>query len=608
MKKNPKSGPYKYFSYPKVREEQDRFVEEMDGFLSGDNKIMLLQGDTGLGKEVGIASQIAKHRRKFDHVIYCIPTDLGKINIEKELKLIQRQNPGMNFSFVTLYNKETMCSLIKSLQKKYKKEKINIYDLCDKRGCKIYRDGECEYYKLREKIKNYKIILCDYNYVFNPYIRRTVFKEVFKNKKILLIINECHELPERVKDQFSSKIGSNIFEQCINELEGTHLKKKHKEKFKRDFRGIKDVVSFLKKQKKHMRSLIIRKNGEFIKTVDNKIEMTAKNIIVNLKIGDRLINLGRDIIKWKLRNKVGASSHIATLGRFIQGAGFGKDFDYYLFYIEKKKENKYGLGMACLNPYPMIKEPFEKINKLIMYSGTMYPERYMRLFFLSKFGEVFLPNPYKSAALKNRTDLFYKDGKLDKKTRESASIKKSAKELEQILKKIPKPCAVFSVMALWRRMRDHINLGRLKVVEEGSKNKREFLKKILKSDVTVLTPYGSFTKSIDMSQLASCVVLGMPDPLLDLVTTKTIDYYKIRFVREAGIHAQSVSYRIICRLPAIEKSLQSVGRGIRTPKDRLLAIFFDQRWPQYSKFVHGSNKKEFKRINKLIEEIKTYKK
>lgn len=287
---------------------------------------------------------------------------------------------------------------------------------------------------------------------------------------------------------------------------------------------------------------------------------------------------------------------------------FTKDLDYYVSYLEKEAEKKYKIGIACMNPYPLIKEPFDKAEKIIMYSGTLYPDRYLRLFMLGKFGEVFVPEPYKAEYMKNRTDIFYSDGKLIKTIRDTAKIRKSARELEEVIKNVPKPCAIFAVRPLWSKMKEHLNLRGYKVIEEQTEDdKRKLLKNLKKADILVLSPYGSFKQSLDMSFLKTIVILGICDPMLDLITRKTLEYYKGKFLKDKGIKSNWVAYELICRLPAIEKSLQAVGRGIRGEKDKLLAIWFDERWIKQSRFVTSVNKKNIKRLPDLIKEIKDYK-
>lgn len=605
--KNQKTGAYKYFVYPYVRKDQNRMIEDLDEFLSSRIKIALIKGDTGLGKEAAIASQIAKHRRDFDYIIHLIPTDMGKINIEKELKLIREKFSGLGLNITVLHNKESMCPLYKEVKdsKKFQEKNIDVYDLCRPEECK--KKNVCDYYDNMHKIKQSKVILCDYNYVFDPYIRKYTFEDIFDKKKVLLLINEVHELPDRITSQFSFNISTFLFRLVIAELNGLNLNKRDQKKFLNHFKGLKNAVGYVQEVEKSVKSMILRRHDEFNLTVDNKIELNPERLFDDTRRTNKLIRLGQEITKWKIDNNIGTISHTKVLGKFLNQLRFTRELDYYFFYLEKNSGDKYRIGGACMNPYPLIKEPFEKAKKIILYSGTMYPDRYIRLFMLGKFGEVFVPEPYKAEYMKNRTDFFYSDGKLIKSMRDSNKLKKSAKELSEVIKNLPKPCAIFTVRPLWEKMKPYIKLRGRVAEETRDIDKRKFFSEIKKANISILSPYGSFKQSIDMSFLKSIVILGICDPMLDLVTRKTLEYYKEKFLKDKGIKADWVSYELICRLPAIEKSLQAAGRGIRKESDKLLTIWFDERWIKQSRFILNENKKNFLKLPELIKDIKKYK-
>lgn len=613
--KNPGKGVYKYFPYRGIRKDQDRLVEDLNEFLNSPIKVALIKGDTGLGKEVAIASQIVRFKDDYDHIIHLVPTDTGKINIEKEIAVIKDKFPGLGLNVVVLRNKEEMCYLLKEAKKedKFQEKELDVYSLCDRNECLTHQKGLCSYYQNIEKIKTSNLIICDYNYVFDPYIRKSIFGDMFEKKSILLLINEVHELPDRITNQFSHKINLNLFQSVIKELEGNYLREEDRVKFRKKLGNISEEISIVKTLEKSIKSYIGRSYDKFFGTVDNKVEVNLGEVLGELKKKyNLLLKVGYKIIKWKMENGIGNLSHTKVLGRFLQQVNFAKNLEYYFSYIEKHDEHTHSIGIACMNPYPLIKEPFELADKIIMYSGTLYPERYMRLFMLSKFGEVFVPEPYKAEYLKNRVDIFYSDGKLTKDYRDSKKLKKSADDLYEILKRLPKPCAIFAVRPLWNKIRKLMDLRKYKVEEEkfdaDSEEKKIFLQRIRKADIIVLSPYGSFKQSIDMSFLESIIILGICDPMLDLITKKTLDYYKQKYLKIHGIGSDWISYELICRLPAIEKSLQAAGRGIRKESDHLLAVWFDERWITQSRFISSHNKKHCMDLPSLLKEVELYKK
>lgn len=607
--KNLGKGAYKYFPYATIRKDQDRLVEDLDEFINERVKIALIKGDTGLGKEVAVSSQIAKHRNEFDRIIYTIPTDMGKVNIEKEIALIKEKFQDISLRVVTLHNKENLCELYKKIKKskRFKEKEIDVYELCDG-SSKQHRDS-CPYYQNLEKVKKAKMIICDYNYIFDPHIRKAVFGDMFDKENVLLIINEVHELPERITNQFSFHVGNGIFKHVIKEITGENLSKTDREEFLRKFGKQKDILKIVVRLEEEFRTFLSKNYDRFYATTDNKIEADLQKLFSRIDGYQKLLRIGDEIVKWKIGNDVGAISHTKVLAKFLRKVNFIKGLDYYFSYVEKIDENNYKLGVACLNPYPLIRDPFTKAAKIIMYSGTLYPERYLRLFMLGKFGEVFVPNPYKAEYIKNRVDIFYSDGRLTKDLRDSKKLQKSANELSSILKELPKPCAIFVVRPLWTKVKELMSFRGYRIMEEdpNTEDKKQFFNQLKKADVVVLSPYGSYKQSLDMSFLKSVIILGIPDPMLDLVTKKTLDYYKEKFLKSHGLKADWVAYELICRLPAIEKTLQATGRGIRKEEDHLLAVWFDERWITQSRFIAGVNKKNCISLPSIIKEVNAYK-
>lgn len=82
----------------------------------------------------------------------------------------------------------------------------------------ICKDKEiCPYYFIRGLLKHMKIVVCNYNWIFHDGIRSIVLKELDKYLgDYIIIIDECHNLPEAVLN-INEKILSNVMVfQCKN--------------------------------------------------------------------------------------------------------------------------------------------------------------------------------------------------------------------------------------------------------------------------------------------------------------------------------------------------------------------------------------------------------
>lgn len=611
MKRN---NNFKCFPYRKIRKDQDRLINDLAKFFKSKDRTMIFQGDCGLGKETAIASQIARVQDQFDHIIYLIPTDTGKINIKKELDLVNKKFPKNKIDYVILNNKKFLCNLLNEKRKELK-EKTDAYELCGlmKSKCEYKNADECDYYNLMDSIGDKKVIIADFNYVFSPFVRARTFKKIFKKKKILLIVNEIHELPERIFDLFSNKLSFDIFGLVKRELNGELFLAKDRKAFKQKFRTRGRLIDEINKFENRMDRLVIenvhklnrsRTNGELGKAEVYSSDFATKQ---QEKLMKDLIKTGQRIAEWKLNRKIGVNSHTRKLGQFMEGWLFSRNYDAYLYYLEEYKirgKTKHKIGYYCLNPFPSVMKPFGDSKKIILYSGTCYPERYEKIFGLEAFGKIMNPDPYKSSLLQNRYDLFFMDGKLTKEVRDSPKLKKSADELQQLIERCEKPLGIYATTPLWAKFKPLLQLARFEILEEqmgmDQKEKRKFINAIKKYDIIYMSPFGSFAKSIDISSLKSCIMLGIPDTKLDLITLRKIDYFKERFLKSDGVGAKFMAFYIISRLPAIEKAVQAMSRGIRKERDKLTAYWFDQRWVREQKYIPGRHKQSITKIKDLV--------
>jgi Rad3-related DNA helicase len=596
---------YKYFPYKEPRKNQDRLIEDVHWFLNQEQKkVMLFQGECGLGKESALASQIALalEKKMFDKVVWLVPTDTGKINIEKELDAVK-------VSHLTLHNKSKLCSWVKDLQPTFEEE-IDAYELCGSKmkNCPYYSNGKCPYLNQLENIEDAKIIICDYNYFLTGFIREKIFKKYFNGLKVLFLFNEVHILPDRCKQVASNELYITTISQAIDELK----------KFKPTET---ECINYLKKYLARMNKLLITKNAEIIKdkylteSDVGKAEIPARLIVdeTDANVAKKLQKLARDIIDAKISRKIGSQSKVKRFGNFIISADYASEtsekYESVLFYLGEYK-TKTGekirncIGFSSLDSYPVIKPVFKYMDKLICYSGTCYPERYVKLLRIYKMGEVFTPDAYMSPLLKNRTDIFYKDGLLTLNGRKNTDVlRKSADDLKVFLEKFEKPVAIISTIPLWKKIKPFLDRTNIFEAESlGQEEVKNWLEEASKKDIIQFSPFSMIAHSIDMSFLKTVILLGVPVRKQDLVARKEIDYLRSK-LKEKGMEAFWTAIRLLLTLPACEKAVQSVMRGLRTEKDRLTVVWFDKRYVEnaYHKFINSENV----RLISNIEEVKT---
>src|SRR3989344_1636588 len=69
-----------------------------------------------------------------------------------------------------------------------------------------------------------KVIICDYFYIFNPHIREGLFAKLKKKlEKSIIIVDEGHNLPQRLRDLLTFRLSNNMMKHAIQEAKKYNL-------------------------------------------------------------------------------------------------------------------------------------------------------------------------------------------------------------------------------------------------------------------------------------------------------------------------------------------------------------------------------------------------
>ncbi len=310
--KNLKPNGYPYFSHESPRDEQRDIMDLLYALFRDEmKKGAIIAADPGIGKEACMTSQAlqALDEGIFDLVIFVIPTDSGKINIQKELDAVEHTR-----NVLKINSKEALCLWMKQkddeLIRTIEGEKC-AFLLCKVMGHKCeFRDNGCLYDLQRKKIMDAEILICDYNYIFSPFIcKRSGIENIMNNKKVLLLVNECHRLPGRVETILSNSLSSNTVERAVSELNKFGFETEKQEVIK--FRDM--LAGNVERNRNKMEKQINDFNTEY-----GNVTIEPALIDSMCGEGNSLISAGEEISRRKADNKEGIVSYAGIVGNFFQ--------------------------------------------------------------------------------------------------------------------------------------------------------------------------------------------------------------------------------------------------------------------------------------------------
>jgi DNA excision repair protein ERCC-2 len=435
-------------------------------------------------------------------------------------------------------------------------------------ACENSNDQLCPYEISQQLAKQAKVIIADYYYIFNPDIMNPLLKRLGKElNDIIIIVDEAHNLPERIRELMTFRLTINMIDRAINEAK------------KFSFNETRYILNKIKTIIEDISSNLRNSENEMIITKDNFLEQVSK-IDDYEKIIKDLSSIGDEIREKQKR------SYIASIAEFLE-RWKGND-EGYIRYVKKeglKHENTL-ICYRCLDPSILTSEIVNNAYSTIMMSGTLTPtSMYKDLigFKKDKIIEKEYASPFPE---KNRLCMIVPKTSTKFTMRNDEQFKKIAEVVAEIGNNINGNIAIFfPSYFLLSQVSKHLLILYEKTLfteqsimsNEEKHNMIERFKGYKEKGAALLAvASGSYGEGIDLpgDLLKGVIVVGLPLQKPDLETKELINYYDLKFKK-------GWDYGYL--FPAFNKTLQNAGRCIRSKDDKGIIVFLDERyaWSNY---------------------------
>jgi DNA excision repair protein ERCC-2 len=598
------------FPHEKPRKVQESLMRQVYSTLQNKGSL-LVHAPTGIGKSAAALAPALTYVLKEDpkKIIFFLTARNTQhiIAIETLQKIKEKEN--LNFVVVDLIGKKNMCN-------QSGVQLLNSGEFTE--YCKDLREkGNCQYYtnlrtngklsavtenvliNLRnqspmhvEDIKNTcssadlcsyemacllgkdaKVIVADYNYMLNTFIRDNLLKKINKDlKDCIIIFDEGHNVPHRSRDLLTGNISSFILDYAAKEAKNEGFKE-----MGADVIAIRDAIEKMARDKLPVDKQEVKISKMDFVNVVNEIG-TYDEIVGNLAfVSDQVLEKKR-------------RSFTQAVSNFME-KWLGPDKGFVRILSREYSTSgpaRVKLSYRCLDPSLLFSDIQKESHAVIVMSGTLTPlAMYADLLGLTGQNalEVEYDNPFPS---ENRLDIILPETSTKYKSRSKLMYEKIASKCSQVTNIIPGNVVIFFPSyfirdQVYEFLRDRSE--KTMFLEESGNDKRqrtillEKFKNYNKEGAVLLAVAGgSFSEGVDLpgDLLKGVVVVGLPLGMPDLETKELIDYYDLRF-------GKGWDYGYV--YPAIIKILQSAGRCIRSETDRGVVVFLDERyaWSSYKR-------------------------
>ncbi len=400
------------------------------------------------------------------------------------------------------------------------------------------------------------VIICDYNYVFDPnvYLKR-FFSEGEKGDYIFLV-DEAHNLVERGREMYSAVL-------------------------------VKEEILAVKK---------------LVRGKDRKLEAALE------KCNRQMLEWKRECEKYVVYESIGAFAFslmrlMSLLDVFLQSRGemperkaitdfylnlrhfmnmFERVDENYVLYSDFDEENRFCLHLYCVNPSVNLQECLERGNSTVFFSATLLPVNYYKNLLSSKKDNYAV---YADSAFREEQRLLFigRDVSSLYTRRTIGEFRRIALYIQQVLRAKKGNYLIF--FPSYRFMEDvyeqflAVNEREADcMMQSGNMNEaereafmQEFAESREKSLVAFCVLGGIFSEGIDLKEDLLIGVLIVGTGLPQICTQREIlkEYYQ----EENG---QGFDYAY--QYPGMNKVLQAAGRVIRTASDRGIIGLLDERF------------------------------
>ncbi len=587
-----------YFPYSNARKIQEDMISDAYSAIRG-KKHIIMHAPTGIGKTIAVLAPALPFAVKNNLTIFFLTSRQTQHKIVVDTLRHIKQKFGINFEVADIIGKKWMC-LQDSIDTMHAG---SFHDYCRD----LKEEGTCEFYtntrkpnlqptigakQALEELKaigpchvqefiahgktkklcpyelaalaaaNAKVVVADYYYIFNRGIRESFLLKTNKElEKIILIVDEAHNLAQRIRELLTQKTSSLIAENAKKEAK--------KYGYEETVKNLEIVENALFELSRDISSEGTLSKNEFVDSISK-----TKNYE---NLAAELLFVGEDIREKQKR------SFVLGIAKFLeawpgQDQGFGRILSKA---VDKKL--KVSLDYRCLDPSLAAKEVFEKCHSALLMSGTLTPtSMYKDILGFSDAVEKEYKSPFPK---KNRLNLVIPKTTTKFAERSSRQFSEIAKVCADIAALVKGNIAIFfPSYELMLSVNEHFrkNCGKRIFMEKQKMEKKEkedllseFKSRKEEGAVLLGISTGSFGEGVDMpGVLKAVIIVGLPLQKPDLEVKLLIDYYNDKFDR-------GFEYGYL--LPAITKCLQNAGRCIRSETDKGAIIFLDERyaWRNY---------------------------
>lgn len=562
------------------------------------NEILYVIAPTGIGKTIATIFSTLKALKPNEKLFYLTAKGSGKNAPMNAISLLAKN--GLKIKSIDITAKQKICNLKSKncdadkcpFAKGYfdrlrvaTMDAIKNYDVYDRKTItEISNKHSICAFEFSLYLSYYcDIVIADYNYIFDPTARLTVYDDDTYDLRVL--VDEAHNLISRSKEMFSA---------VINE---------------EDIKGLRKALTGLKPSIRSDCNLALEIINKYRDEITDKAIYcdSSPNLDLDVSIR-RIINKVDDILEKneKIKNKDEVMDYYFKLLAFNNTSEIFSESHRHLAKIEN---DNVIIEYFCLDASSFLLATIKDyVKSIVFFSATLYPIEYHSNLLTKGEGKYLeLKSPFNP----NNLDLIINNSISTKYKDRAQSIDSIVEAIEILTKtKEGNHIVFFPSYQYLQMVLDSLDDIKSELIIQKSNltddEKDEIIKKFNDHTTNKLGLFvmgGAFSEGIDLigDSLSGVIIVGVGLPMICDENNILKDYFE-------EIYNEGFDYAYT--YPGFTKVIQAVGRLIRTESDKGVAILIDTRFT-YSKYLslmppHWTNKKVINNSYQLKKELEDF--
>ena len=383
------------FPYDDIRPRQDDIIEAVAHAVR-EREALLVSAPTGIGKTIAVLYPAVRESLRLGKKLFFLTSKT--LQQEAAVKALSMLNDGA-FRVLRIRAKQKMCAHT---------EIICHEDFCpfaaqysqkmDRSGLLTrivtemsYFDPDITYEMARETevcpfevslelIEQADVIVCDYNYIFDPYVGLKTYQQESDYGDCVLVVDEAHNLVDRGRSYYSPEISESAFDEIARHLRGRNCW----------IDGWEELLELLRDQMHSLAEALENDTKQALCEPDRDFFIEQRTEWERVSIA---------YIGWKIENRIVEEDDplIDFYFKLMKFANLLSEDSDELAPIIERTSDGLKLKMFCKDPSRFLGKIFDSAHATIALSATLEPFEFYRKtlgFPDDRTTELSLPSPF----------------------------------------------------------------------------------------------------------------------------------------------------------------------------------------------------------------------